>query len=127
MPVQGDVPFQPTSVVPDVPAQAVVPPQANMCTQADMLSQTTALGRRDAPARGDYEDIAKHTRSASSRCSTHTAKKPCCSLTTELANTLPSPQRALEVAKVAREVHAPVVATQYIASEVALPLHQLSL
>lgn len=69
------------------------------------------------PVQGDYEAVAKHTRSARAHSSTCSVKKPRCPLMTELAKELPFPQRAL-VAGVAAEISEPIAVTQEIASEV---------
>lgn len=83
-----------------------------------MPPRVDASAQRDASARGDYKVVAKHTRSTRARGSTCPTKKPCCSLTTELAKELPSPQQALEAARVAADVSEPITATQETTSKV---------
>lgn len=81
-PIQGDVFAQV-----DVLAQTVVPVQVNELAQAFVLSQADALPRANEPARGDYEAMAKRTRSISAHGSTCLAKKPRCSLTITISST----------------------------------------
>lgn len=67
-----------------------VPTQANVCTPVP--SQPTAfLDPRDVPARGDYEAVAKCTRSVSSHSFARLVKISRHSLTNELAKELSSP------------------------------------
>lgn len=93
--------------------------QADVHTLANVPSQPAARGRRDVPARGDYENVAKRTRSASFRNSTRSAKKPHCFLTTELAKELSFPQRSSEAAGAAVEISMPIMVTPETVSEAA--------
>lgn len=120
-----------TSVQGDVPVQASVPAQAIAPVKADVLAQVVVPHRADIPPRAnvppqayapaweDYEAVAKYTWSATACGSARLAKKPWCSLTTELAKDLLSTQRALEAAWVPTDVTEPLVTTQAVVSEVA--------
>lgn len=75
-----------------VPVQANAPTQDIMPAQADMPIQVDVPPQANVPPQGDYEAIAKSTRSTSAHGSTQPTKKPRRYLMIELATKLPSPQ-----------------------------------
>lgn len=98
--------------------------QADVPAQVDMSSRVDARGRRDVHTQGDYEAVAKCTRSASTHSSIRLVKKPHHSLMTKLAKKLPSSQCTLEVLGVATKISEPVAATQEATSKVALAISE---
>lgn len=88
----------------DIPALVNVAAQTDVYALADVPSQSATHGQRDVPTKGDYEVVAKCTRSASSHSSTYPAKKPRRSLTIELVKEFSSPRHASEVAGAIMEI-----------------------
>lgn len=106
----------------DIPILADVTAQADMCTLADVPSQFVAHGRRDVPTQGDYEAVAKYTRSTSTRSSTRPVYKPRHSPTIKLAKELLSTQRSLEVARAAAKIPVAAVTTHEVVFDVLAPM-----